>query len=534
MAILCNNCKKENRNHAKFCVHCGNDMREMAEEEKAVEKEEVFTEERVTEEEKIFKEEEEEGVKSKGFASWIEKGVSIVKDSGYTDSIKNYAKSIKIENPLKDREKTIETSKAIIGKASDITKSIFGQVKDAYTGKAGKRDDGVVDADYRIVEDDEFFEEEKEARPGNYGQEKITIEKEIRKNPKDSKAWYKKGEFLYRQGKYEEALLCYDKVMEFNSDDFEAPVKKGETLVELGRYEDALNYYVNIIEDRDPGSFQYLTLVNGMNGLGKTLAGRKLYPEANRFFDKVLRYKPDNHEAWYNKGRALAAEGDYSQALICIDNALKDAPSMWDYLIEKGRIAKEAGDFNEAEKCYDKLIEVDPGNKSRYENLKEAAALEKDPAYCYKEGERFIKNKDYDKAITYFDRALKLRPEYTDAISKKGYALYLKGKYSEAEECYDKALELSPDFRKVWYDKAVLLGRLGKYAEAEEFFDKILSKNPNNYKVLYNKGLALHKQEKYEEALRCFDKSLEIKPDNPKVKEKREEILKHISEIKEI
>jgi len=539
MSLLCNNCEKENRSHAKFCVHCGASLEVLSE---SPEKDG---------ESHIIEEEAESHIPEKDSPAWYDRVVAMAKEV----NIKDYAKAIHIDPSLISKEKAVDMSKSILNKASGLTHNIVQQVKDISGRKKKKEED---DPEVPSGEDETVRLYPEEDKSGAYN-------KDIKEDPRDLLEWCLKGESLERQEKYEEAIICYDKAMELNPEDFDAPVKKGRLLARQGRYTEAFGYYRDIIENRAPGSFQYLCLVRALNELGQIMVSRGNYSEGAKCYDKVLEYNPENHHAWCNKGKLAAREGNFPEALEYFDRALEYAPSMWDYLIEKARVLEDSGDYVEALKCYDKLMERDPENKSRYEGFKEkAGAMAKDPSYCYSMGEKFSKGKEYDEAIKYFDKALKLKPEYADAWSGKGYALYMKGDYSEAEECYDKALELMPDFKKVWYNKALLLGQMGKYREAEEFFDKILTGNPGNYRVLYNKGVALDKQgkheeaiecfdraiekapgnfdiwynrglslfnlKKYEEAIKCFDKSLEINPKNSKTLKKKEETIKFLKE----
>lgn len=73
---------------------------------------------------------------------------------------------------------------------------------------------------------------------------------------KGSKAWYKKGNYLYCKSRYNEALDAYDKAMEIQPD-YRNMLKypyawalfgKGEELSKAGRYNEALNAFNNAIK----------------------------------------------------------------------------------------------------------------------------------------------------------------------------------------------------------------------------------------------------------------------------------------------
>ncbi|MDT9236764.1 tetratricopeptide repeat protein, partial [Limnospira sp. PMC 917.15] len=50
------------------------------------------------------------------------------------------------------------------------------------------------------------------------------------------------------------------------------------------------------------------------------------YKQAISSYDQALKYKPDYHKAWNNRGVALYNLGEYKQAISSYDQALKYKP----------------------------------------------------------------------------------------------------------------------------------------------------------------------------------------------------------------
>ena len=50
------------------------------------------------------------------------------------------------------------------------------------------------------------------------------------------------------------------------------------------------------------------------------------------------------------------------------------------------------------------------------------------------------------KLYRYFDKALQIDPNDTDALNSKGDALINLGKYDEAIQYFDKALQVDPNY----------------------------------------------------------------------------------------
>ena len=55
-----------------------------------------------------------------------------------------------------------------------------------------------------------------------------------------------------------------------------------------------------------------------------------------------------------------------------------------------------------------------------------------------------IKNEDFEKALSFFEQALLLKPDDPDLWNQKGIVLRSMGRYDEAADCYNKSLQLDP------------------------------------------------------------------------------------------
>jgi tetratricopeptide (TPR) repeat protein len=77
-----------------------------------------------------------------------------------------------------------------------------------------------------------------------------------------------------------------------------------------------------------------------------------------------------------------------------------------------------------------------------------------------KKGLDLMNSASYNQAITYFDKALAINPNDTDALNNKGLALAQLGKYNEAISYYDKALEIKPNYATAPNNKGAVLNDL--------------------------------------------------------------------------
>jgi len=128
---------------------------------------------------------------------------------------------------------------------------------------------------------------------------------------------------------------------------------------------------------------------------------------------------------------------------------------------------------------------------------------------CLIRGKKLFRSSNYHEAIKAVEKALELKPDYSEALFLKGRCL---GRLNKNEEALN------------WYDKAIQLGHVGacnfkgflvtNKQDSMELFKKALqlNKNPSNATKLINKGLSLEGLEKFTEAIQYYDKAIRIRP----------------------
>lgn len=60
-------------------------------------------------------------------------------------------------------------------------------------------------------------------------------------------------------------------------------------------------------------------------------------------------------------------------------------------------------------------------------------------------------------------------------------------------ECYNKAIKLRPDYSRAWYNKGYILDRLGKYDSSLKCYNKAIELNPDNEKYVAASQAVLEK-----------------------------------------
>jgi tetratricopeptide (TPR) repeat protein len=122
--------------------------------------------------------------------------------------------------------------------------------------------------------------------------------------------------------------------------------------------------------------------------------------------------------------------------------------------------------------------------------------------------------KDYEEAISSYDKAVEIKPDYYEAWYNRGISLGNLGRYEEAISSYDKAVEFKPDYHNAWYNQGISLDNLGRYEEAISSYDKAVEFKPDYHQAWNNRGISLGNLGRYEEAISSYDEAVEFKPDD--------------------
>jgi tetratricopeptide (TPR) repeat protein len=150
------------------------------------------------------------------------------------------------------------------------------------------------------------------------------------------------------------------------------------------------------------------------------------------------------------------------------------------------------------------------------------------PAYLMR-GNAFFDNEKYDMAIREFDKALRIRPNYAEALQNRARAYYQKGDIDRAIEDYTAVLRIWPDDFTALANRGVAYYQKGDIDRAIEDYDAALGTNykksdigkdvvdfPNvlirNPKLvtLVNRGIAYCEKGDFDKAIEDFDAALGV------------------------
>jgi Flp pilus assembly protein TadD len=106
-----------------------------------------------------------------------------------------------------------------------------------------------------------------------------------------------------------------------------------------------------------------------------------------------------------------------------------------------------------------------------------------------------------DQAITDFNRAIQLEPDYAGAFSNRANAYAAKGEFDQAMADYDRAIQLKPDDSDAYNYRGVAYAVMGHFDKAIADFDRAIQLKPENTGALNNRGSAYDSVGEYERAI---------------------------------
>ena len=118
-----------------------------------------------------------------------------------------------------------------------------------------------------------------------------------------------------------------------------------------------------------------------------------------------------------------------------------------------------------------------------------------------------------DVAVEYFEKALAIKPDYTEVNYNLGLTLQELGQLDAAVESYKKALAIKPDYAEVNYNLGNALNDLGQLDDAVKSYEKALAIKPDYAEAHNNLGNVLKDLGQLDDAVKSYERALAIKPD---------------------
>ncbi len=168
----------------------------------------------------------------------------------------------------------------------------------------------------------------------------------------------------------------------------------------------------------------------------------------------------------------------------------------WSIYYLLGYAYGELKEYNKAITTYQKAIEINPKNDDAYNNM----------------GITYGNLKEYDKALTAYQKAIEINPQKDEAYNNMGIAYRNLKEYDKALTAYQKAIEINPKDDSAYNSMGNAYSDLKEYDKALTAYQKAIEINPKYDKAYFNMGIAYDELKEYDKALTAYQKAIEINP----------------------
>lgn len=339
-----------------------------------------------------------------------------------------------------------------------------------------------------------------------------------------------RGVQAFKSGDLEKAIEEFTKAIELSPDDHTLYGNTSACYYNLNKFEEALASAEKCIEVNPAWS-------KGYQRKGMALAGLNRIDECKEAFNKALELEPDNQQV-----KDALAKLDQPAPSAESENPFFNAEAMGKLMTNsKTRKFFEDTDFkNKFDFCknnpqmFMQLMQTDPRfmtvfqvvtgidlEKMQESELKHRQQMEElkkqkeEEDRKKKEAEEERKKKEAEEALP---------PEEKDKLNKKkmaekekdlGNSFYKSKNFEEAISHYDKAIELDPSELTYYTNKAAVYFEMGDYDTCIELCDKAEEVAKSGYyefkklaKAYARKANALFKQQKFDDSIEYYRKAL--------------------------
>ena len=221
--------------------------------------------------------------------------------------------------------------------------------------------------------------------------------------------------------KAEDALEVLNRMVELEPDHINTLLTRVNVLFMLDKDADVIADCRHILELEETNHLAWFLM-----GKAKRTTSDPLGAIAD--LTRAIALKEDFTDAYLMRARILLSMQQATEALPDVEKAITLAPEEeTSYL--RGRIHEAMGNIDAAAADYQNVLELNPFND-------EAMLLV---------GQLLITQERLDEAITFFDEAIDLKPDFGKAYAERGRAKNLKGDKEGAFEDLKKSIELNPE-----------------------------------------------------------------------------------------
>ncbi|MBC3832358.1 tetratricopeptide repeat protein [Undibacterium amnicola] len=238
------------------------------------------------------------------------------------------------------------------------------------------------------------------------------------------------GLIAKQRGDAQSAMNFFAKAIAVNPRDAKVHCHLGATFQEIGNAQQALACYDLALSLKNDYALAW-------NNRGNSLRALHRYQEALDSFTKAMEIQLNYPEAFLNRGICLQALEEHEQALADLEDALRLRSDYAEAEFARAFSLQQLRRYDEAYAAYSCALGASTTAKSINAGTENIAAI-----YCNR-GMVSAKLQRYDEALTDFQEALSLRPDFGNAYLQAAYVHQLMQHQEAAIGCFQSAWQLA-------------------------------------------------------------------------------------------
>jgi protein O-GlcNAc transferase len=335
------------------------------------------------------------------------------------------------------------------------------------------------------------------------------------------------GILSHQEGSWDKAEQCLSEAIELTPDIPEFHVSLGNLLSDRGEFNAAICAYQKAIQMAPLHEEAHLNL-------GVAYYHAKEYPLAIQIFEKSLTLNPLAPDIYSNLGNAYKDTHQEDKAIDAYQKALQLDPSFVEAAFNLANLYRDRGenflqDWEKAIHTYQLALEKSPTFLPAYINLgllfiqleryDEALQLGNqalrhgldNAVEIYNNlGMAHLGRSQYTEAVTYYQKALTLKPDSVEALMNLGTSYQNQSLTDLALDCFQKILPLKPDSFIAYRSLGNCYFLKNNMQSASAYYQRSLALEPQQVEVWDTLGLSYSRMNQPKLALECYQKAYEL------------------------
>ena len=217
--------------------------------------------------------------------------------------------------------------------------------------------------------------------------------------------------------------------------------------------------------------------------------------KASDTFEKVVKLDPKNKDAYLKLSELYFYVKGYQKSLLYSNEALKLDKNLVRAYYLRGFAYKEMGDTAKAVSSFNTVVDLRP-DYDAFIQLGNIYAARNNPL-----------------AVQYYNNALKVEPNNTEALYNRGLFFQNTGEIGKAMADYNTIIKIDPHYADAYFNMGYINSVLSSnWNEAIRFYTEAIKADDQYAEAYFNRGVCFEKTGNKEAAKKDFISTLDISP----------------------